>query len=239
MKNFLLSSARRRGQQDRGKALGKAAWLLALACAATGLPAPAAAETFAVLSYNVRGIPPPAIEDRTAEIEQIAPLLEDFHTEGDEYEGIASVVGLQELFFDEYYKILFDMETVSYPFFTEKDEGGPAMIGDGLNLLSDFKFDDFKRVQWEDCFGSMGAAGSDCDTNKGYSYARVQLVDEIFFDLYTLHADAGQDEGSREARRANTKQLIDGIADLSTDGAPVIVLGDTNSLYTRVGDDNL
>lgn len=199
----------------------------------------AGAEPFALMSYNVRGLPSSVIEDRTEQIAAIAPLLEDFHTPAPPYVGIPSFVGLQEVFDAGYYKTLFAPETITYPYITDKDEGGPAGIGDGLNLMSDFVIEEFVRVQWEACFGTMGQDGSDCDTNKGFTFARVFLAEGVSVDVYNLHADAGQDEGSREARRKNIEQLVNYIQIQSPDGRPVVVLGDTNSLYTRVGDDNL
>jgi len=212
---------------------------LSLAFAAALVPATALAGSFAVMSYNVRGLPPQVIEDRTSQIAAIAPLLEDYHTPEAPYVGMNSIVGLQELFFQDYYDVLTDEGTVSYAYITNKDTGGPGGIGDGLNLLSDFELTAFTRTQWGNCFGTQGDNGSDCDTNKGFSYARVFLEANVFVDVYTLHADAGQDEGSRTARRANITQLVTAINTTSPAGIPVIVLGDTNSRYTRVGNDNL
>lgn len=211
----------------------------AAVAAALALPVPALAGTFAVLSYNVRGLPTPAIEDRTAQIAAIAPLLEDFHTAAEPYVGMNSLVGLQELFDAGYYATITNAATVSYPHITAKDTGGNAGIGDGLNLLSDFTINDFTRTQWNDCFGTLGAAGSDCDTNKGFSFAKVVLEPGAVVDVYTLHADAGQDTDSQAARRKNITQLVDAINANSPDGTPVILLGDTNSLFTRSGNDNV
>lgn len=210
-----------------------------LAFAITAVPASAFAGTFSVLSYNVRGLPPVVIENRTAEIAAIAPLLEDFHTPAGPYAGIDSIVGLQEVFYPPYYDVLTNPATVSYPYVTVKDTGGAAGIGDGLTMLSDFQIEAFSRTQWDVCFGAFGEYGSDCDTNKGFTYARVRLEENAVVDVYTLHADAGQDFGSRVARRANINQLVDAINGLSPDGRAVIVLGDTNSLYTRQGNDNI
>jgi hypothetical protein len=193
---------------------------------------------FSVLTYNVRGLPFPAIEDRTAEIAAIAPLLEDFHTPSGAINGVASVVLLQELFFQGYYDTLTNPLTVSYPNKTAKDSSGPSGIGDGLNRLSDFTFTGFDRTQWEDCFGTGGANGSDCDTNKGYSFARFS-VDGLSVDIYNLHADAGQDSDSQLARRNNIDQLILAINTRSPAGTAFIVMGDTNSLYTRTPNDTI
>lgn len=199
----------------------------------------AGAAQFTTLTYNVRGLPPQVIEDRTAQIAAIAPLLEDFHTANGVIDGIESIVLLQELFYQPYYDTITDSQTVSYPFKTAKDSSGPTGIGDGLNMLADFSFANFDRTQWIDCFGTFGQNGSDCDTNKGYSFARFDLGNGLLVDVYNLHADAGQDSGSQLARRNNVDQLIDAINTRSPEGTAVIVMGDTNSLYTRSPDDTI
>lgn len=212
----------------------------AFALALLAVPAASAtAAQFTTLTYNVRGLPPQVIEDRTAEIAAIAPLLEDFHNAGGVIEGIDSIVLLQELFYQDYYDTLTDAQTISYANVTAKDSSGPSGIGDGLNMLADFTFTGFDRTQWDDCFGSFGQAGSDCDTNKGYSFARFNLGDGLQVDVYNLHADAGQDADSQLARRNNIDQLIAAINTRSPAGTAVIVMGDTNSLYTRSPNDNI
>ncbi|MEE8310724.1 MAG: endonuclease/exonuclease/phosphatase family protein [Candidatus Binatia bacterium] len=212
-------------------------FLLAAVVVLSGLHvAEATAQQFSVLSYNVRGIPAPLIEDRTVEIAEIAPRLEDYHDAGGLHAGIAAIVELQEVFDPGYYNTLTDPGTVSYAVSTPKDTGGPLGGGGGLTRLSDFQLADFVRVQWQDCFGTGGNSGSDCDTNKGYSYGR-HTIDGAVVDVYNLHADAGQDPNSQAARRANITQLVAGINARSAAGTAVIVMGDTNSLYTRTPDD--
>jgi hypothetical protein len=214
------------------------AWGLGFALTlAPAAQAPAA--QFTTLTYNVRGLPPQVIEDRTAKIAAIAPLLEDFHNSGGVIEGGPSVVLLQELFYQPYYDTITDPQTVTYSSKTTKDTGGPAGIGDGLNMLADFSFSGFTRTQWADCFGSFGQAGSDCDTNKGFSFATFDFGDGIEVDVYNLHADAGQDPDSQLARRNNIDQLIAAINTNSPEGTAVIVMGDTNSLYTRSPNDTV
>ena len=201
--------------------------------------AQAPAAQFTTLTYNVRGLPPQVIEDRSAEIAAIAPLLEDFHTANGLIDGIDSVVLMQELFYQPYYDTLTDAQTVSYPFKTAKDSSGPSGIGDGLNMLTDFTFSGFDRTQWTHCYGTQGQDGSDCDTNKGYSFATFDFGDGLQVDVYNLHADAGQDLESQIARRFNIDQLVDAINSRSPPGTAVIVMGDTNSLYTRAPDDDV
>lgn len=200
---------------------------------------PASAAGFAVLSYNVKGLPFPLIGDREDQIEDIAERLEDFHSPQGNYAGIPSVVGLQEVFANQYYDILTDPGTVSYGYVTDKDRRGELDTGDGLTVLSDFLLEGHDRTRWDDCSGSLGDDGSDCDTAKGFTFTEVTLEPGVSFDLYTLHADAGQDFDSRKARRANIRQLIEAIQLRSPEGRPLIVLGDTNARYTRLGNDNL
>jgi hypothetical protein len=201
----------------------------------------AIADDVAILSYNIRGLPPfpPFVEDRTAEIAEIATRLEDYHTAGGNIDGIDSVVLLQELFHQAYYDTITSGATVSYPFITAKDAGGSLNIGDGLNMLADYSSTGFTRVQWDSCFGSGLDGGADCDTNKGFSVARFEIGTGLFVDVYNLHADAGQDEDSRTARRDNIDQLIAYINTNSPAGQAVIIAGDTNSRYTRSPNDNI
>jgi hypothetical protein len=185
-----------------------------------------------LVTYNTFGLPPIQgfVPDRTAEFTAMAPLLEDIH--GD---GTPTLLALEEVFHPPYFNFLTDPNTVTYPEITSKDNGGPNGIGDGLTLMSDLTIASFSRVGWTDCFGSGGFAGSDCDTNKGFMFARVEIAPGIELDFYTLHADAGQDANSRAARIANLGQLAAAIG-ANSFGRAVIVLGDTNSLYTRSTD---
>jgi hypothetical protein len=207
------------------------AFLRLLAAAVLGC-ASASAATLQVVTYNTMGLPPlpPFVPDRTAQFNGMAPLLESLHASGP-----PTVLALQEVFYSPYFATLTSSATQTYPDVTVKDNGGPNGIGDGLTLMSDPSIDSFTRTQWANCFGSGGANGSDCDTNKGFAFARITLAQGAELDLYTLHADAGQDAGSQAARQANILQLISVIS-ASSAGRAVIVLGDTNSLYTRSTD---
>ena len=184
-----------------------------------------------VVTYNTFGLPPvQTIPDRTAQFAAMAPLLEDLHAD-----GTPTLLALEEVFHQPYFNTLTDPNTVSYPDITAKDNGGPNGVGDGLTLMSDLAITSFSRVQWLNCFGNSGFFGSDCDTNKGFMFARVELAPGAELDLYMLHADAGQDADSRAARLANLAQLAAAVT-ANSFGRAVIVLGDTNSLYTRSTD---
>jgi hypothetical protein len=201
---------------------------------ATFLAGAAAAVPLRVVTYNVDGLPPiQGVQPlRTAEMAAIAPLLEGLHTDGTD-----TLVALQELFYAPYYTTLTSPPTVNYPSITAKTNDGPNFLGDGLTLLSDAPLGGVSHVAWGPggCFGSGGLNGSDCDTNKGFLFARVTLAPGLEVDVYNLHADAGQDAGSIAARLANLTQLATAIQTQSV-GRAVIVLGDTNSLYTRSTD---
>ncbi len=195
---------------------------------------PALAGTFTVLTYNVAGLPL-GLSGSTPEVNNalISPRLNAF-----------DLVVVQEDFgFHE------DLTSaIVHPFQTVKDttdtqatidlaaslEMPPPELGDGLNSFSFHAFDGFTRIIWNDCFGLLDN-GSDCLAPKGFSFARHEVAPGISVDVYNLHADAGGAEGSLAARRANLRQLADFIVANSA-GEALIVLGDTNSRYTRDGD---
>lgn len=106
---------------------------------------------------------------------------------------------------------------------------GGAAFGDGMNTLSDYSFEDFQRVKWNNC------TGTNCLTPKGFSLARVRLAEGVFVDLYNVHTNADSDDAALAARRANIEQMSDFIQANSA-GNAVIVMGDTNTRYTRAGD---
>lgn len=106
---------------------------------------------------------------------------------------------------------------------------GGAAIGDGLNTLSDYAFEDFERVRWNNC------TGTNCLTPKGFTLARVRLSEGVFVDLYNVHTNADDSDDALAARRANIEQLSDFIQ-ANSSGNAVLVMGDTNTRYTRAGD---
>jgi hypothetical protein len=192
----------------------------------------AGAAPLRVVAYNTHGLPPipPIIPDVSAQIALIAPKLEQLHAD-----GTPTVLALQEVFYEPYYTTLTDPNVVSYPDVTVKDNGGPNLIGDGLTLMSDPPLSAFTRTQWNQCFGTGLSGGADCDTNKGFTFARITLAPGVEVDLYSLHADASNDVDSQAARRDNILQLVAAINATSV-GRAVVVLGDTNSRYTRSTD---
>lgn len=64
---------------------------------------------------------------------------------------------------------------------------------------------------------------------------RMMVADGVHIDIYNLHADAGTTDADEAARTSNIQQVADYIDTYST-GNAVIVMGDTNSRYTRTAD---
>ncbi|GGR26196.1 jacalin-like lectin [Streptomyces aurantiogriseus] len=194
--------------------------LAAAALALTGLAGtgatPAAAATtgtFNVLTYNVAGLPEGL---SSGSPEKNTPLISPRLAAYD-------IVNVQEDF--NYHAALYAGD--NHPHRTATSGGVP--FGDGLNTLSDFPFEDFERVKWKNC------TGTNCLTPKGFSLARVRLAEGVFVDLYNVHTNADATDDALAARRANIDQLSDFIQ-ANSSGNAVIVMGDTNTRYTRTGD---
>lgn len=110
---------------------------------------------------------------------------------------------------------------------------GGAAIGSGLNTLSKLPYDtdDFERVRWNSCQYDSG----DCLTPKGFTFMRERLAEGVYVDFYNLHTNAGTNDGDLASRADNLNQLTSFINAHSA-GNAVVVMGDTNTRYTRSGD---
>ncbi|MEV5491475.1 jacalin-like lectin [Streptomyces bobili] len=186
--------------------------------AATTSAAPATAATtgsFNVLTYNVAGLPEGLSSGKPA---TNTPLISSRL-------GAYDIVNVQEDF--NYHAALYAGD--DHPYRTATSGGVP--FGDGMNTLSDYAFEDFERVRWNAC------TGTNCLTPKGFSLARVRLAEGVFLDLYNAHTNADSTADAMAARRANIQQLSTFIRANSA-GNAVIVMGDTNTRYTRA-DDNI
>ncbi|KAF1319912.1 Phospholipase d gamma 3, partial [Globisporangium splendens] len=175
--------------------------------------------TFTVMSCNVAGLP--------AIISSGNPAANSVEL-GKRLSGW-DIVNMQEDF--NYHAQVYSQNT--HPYRTATSGGVP--FGSGLNTMSRFPFSnitDIDRVKWTKCNNDEGA---DCLTPKGFTFLEIQLADGVTFDLYNLHTDAGTKDADLVARRANLDQIGAYIAANSKDNA-VIVMGDTNTRYTRTGD---
>jgi endonuclease/exonuclease/phosphatase family metal-dependent hydrolase len=169
---------------------------------------------FSTLTYNVAGLLEPFSGGNPAvNTPIISCLIRAFH-----------VVQVQEDF--NYHAALYD-SCDDHPF--RSPTSGGMGFGDGLNQLSDFPYSDFGRIEWDAC------DGVDCLTPKGFTLARTQLAPGVHVDFYNLHMQAETSEPALAARRDNVLQLAEYI-EANSAGNAVIVMGDTNTRYTRTGD---
>ncbi|GAB3653984.1 jacalin-like lectin [Glycomyces tarimensis] len=189
--------------------------------ATIGLAAPASAQevpsgSFSVLSYNVAGLP---LGLGDGDPERNTPII---GSRLDPYD----IVHVQEDF--NYHAALYAADDHAH----RTPTSGGVPFGDGLNTLSHLPFEDFERVRWDECSSGSG----DCLTPKGFTFMRARLAEGVWVDLYNLHTDAGVEPGDLEARRANLDQ-VSAFMRTHSAGNAVIVYGDTNTRYTRAGDD--
>ncbi|KAG7448354.1 mannose-binding lectin [Guyanagaster necrorhizus] len=171
--------------------------------------------TFSLLTYNVAGLPEGLSSSNPA---TNTPLIS-------ERLGPYNVINVEEDF--NYHAELYAND--SHPYRTPTSGG--AGIGSGLNTLSDFEYIDLERTTWDECYIDSG----DCLTPKGFTLVRIRVSAGAWIDLYNLHTDAGDEEGDLEARAANIAQLV-AYMDTWSAGMAVIIMGDTNSRYTRESD---
>jgi hypothetical protein len=189
--------------------------LILLMSGVTGI---ATADTggFSTLTYNIAGLPEifsSAESNRQTATEQISCYVNEF-----------DFVNVQEDF--NYHAALYD--TCNNHPYRSPTTGGMG-FGSGLNTMSRFAYKDWTRVVWEDC------SAIDCWTPKGFTLARTRLKEGVYVDIYNLHAQAQTEDADLAARRSNILQLADSIETHSAANA-VIILGDTNTRYTRSGD---
>lgn len=196
-----------------------AAMVAALIAVPASPAAAASSGTFKVLSYNVAGLPDvlsSADTDRATSTTAIGQRI-----------GGYDVIQVQEDF--NYHAYLYAADTHAY----RTPTSGGAGIGSGLNTLSSYAYDsdDFERAKWNSCQLDSG----DCLTPKGFTFMRVRLAEGVYVDFYNLHTNAGTNAGDLTSRADNLSQLTTFIGSHSN-GNAVVVMGDTNTRYTRSGD---
>ncbi len=104
---------------------------------------------------------------------------------------------------------------------------------DGLEFIvkSPLTFADESWTAWKQTYGKF-SNGSDELINKGYRFYTVDFGGGVLVDFYTMHMDAETDPKDNAARASQWEQLRDAIL-ANPNGHAVIVMGDTNSRYTR------
>jgi hypothetical protein len=94
--------------------------------------------------------------------------------------------------------------------------------------------DDLDRVPFDFCHGWFGANG-DCWALKGFLRVGIRTPDGGEVDVYTTHLEAGPTQDSVDVRHKQLEMMADFIETRSPDRA-VIVAGDFNSAFNRLGD---
>ena len=173
-----------------------------------------------VVSFNVDGLPIPTFLSSTKRPAARATRLigEQVNKAG------CDILCAQEDF--NYHGVL--ARTLDMPYRTVTS--GPAVVGDGLNVFSKFPVYNVERVPWDDAYGVFDC-GSDELTPKGVLCCTVEIADGAFLDVYTLHADAWEDDDSMRAKAAQFDQLLRLIESRSADRA-VLLTGDFNVNYS-------
>lgn len=189
---------------------------------------------FTTLSYNVAGLPQEISRvDPAGHIPLISPLLDAWDVVLTQEDFDWWQPGLDRLDFARYHERL--REKATHAWRSPRHPGPSAVglfvptqrpflqVGDGLGLLSRFRFGDVARVPWK----AFGPGSGDGLAMKGFSMARVELAPGVTVDVYNLHADAGNDAADAEARAAGYRQLAAFLEEQSP-GRAVILGGDTN-----------
>ena len=104
---------------------------------------------------------------------------------------------------------------------------------DGLQFLvkNGYSFDAERWAPWNQNYGHF-SDGADELITKGYRYYRVNFGQNIVVEFYIMHMDAETSDADNKARASQWEQLRDAII-ANNSGLPKIVMGDTNSRYTR------
>ena len=117
---------------------------------------------------------------------------------------------------------------------SDKYKADVSFDTDGLEFItkSPLTFADESWTAWKQTYGKF-TNGSDELINKGYRFYTVDFGDGVLVDFYTMHMDADTDPKDNAARASQWEQLRDAILANRNNGHAVIVMGDTNSRYTR------
>lgn len=101
-------------------------------------------------------------------------------------------------------------------------------LGDGLARFSGRELGPVDHVAWELAHGVVGYFNDELAA-KGFAVGAVSLEPGVTLQVYNLHADAGDDDGDREARRHQFRQLAADLRRRLPGREAVIVVGDFNA----------
>jgi len=195
--------------------------MLGFVCFASAEDADTVSGNLNVVSFNVDGLPVPSFLSSTERQPKNATriLAQQVSSSG------CDILCAQEDFnFHNTLKNNLDMEYATLT-------SGGAGIGDGLNIFSKYPIYNVNRVEWNSAYGIYDC-GSDALTPKGILYCTVEIADGVFVDVYTLHADAWEDDSSMIAKSEQFDQLIELIETVSGTERAVLLTGDFNTNYS-------
>jgi hypothetical protein len=198
-----------------------------------------------VLSYNVHGLFPLIAKDDPrdrmptigwlANRYEVAMFQEDFeyhHVIRNQMPGAVGIRG-NGMGWDPrrvLAKLLVSPVSIFLPHFSPPYGAGISVfVRESLALA-----DDVDREPFGFCHGWFGANG-DCWALKGYQRVGIRTPDGAEVDIYNTHLEAGPTERSVQIRRQQLEILAQAIEARPKTRA-VIVGGDFNSAFNRVGD---
>jgi endonuclease/exonuclease/phosphatase family metal-dependent hydrolase len=200
---------------------------------------------FTVLSYNIHGLFPLAAKDDPrdrmptigwlANRYEVVMFQEDFeyhHVLRSQMPGTIGVRG-NGMGWDPrrvLAKLIISPVSIFLPHFSPPYGAGISIfVRESLALT-----DDVDREPFGFCHGWFGANG-DCWARKGYQRVGIRTPEGLEVDLYNTHLEAGPTERSVEIRGRQLDILARAIEARPKTRA-VIVAGDFNSAFNRVGD---
>lgn len=184
-----------------------------------------AENTFSVMTYNVGGLPLAGSSDK----EKSALIGQEIS----KYD----IINVQENFVND--KVI--RKNLSEDIISQTSHISGKFVG--MDSFSSFPIKNIGYVKWNDSYGGIViGGGADIYASKGVRYYTVTLPDGSEIDVYNFHTDADgsdtADDKNLAARRSNLSQLAALVNERSvSQGRAVIVMGDSNSRYTRVYDD--
>ncbi len=181
--------------------------------------------TVKIMSYNVAGLPF-SLDAPTNQYKLGSAITQSGY----------DIVAVQEDF--NFHGLLTaNLDKDAYPYQTVHTGGVPG--GDGVNIYSEYKIYNEKRITWENAHGVLDA-GADELTPKGILFAIIDLGNGIFIDFYNIHADAAGTDEDVDVRTLQFKQLAKIIKERNSKN-PVIITGDFNASihYGRPSDSHL
>ena len=190
--------------------------------------------TLVVGTYNMTGLPQALGGIKPKEAKVISKMLESWNWD---------IGGIQEDWV-VHEELISKLSTDTYPSRSRHYNGNRVLsFGDGLFSVAGFNSFDEKihREKFKKCRGTLmdyfkgKEKNPDCNSDKGFTVAKVRLASDLTIHFYNLHMSTGADE---DVYQPQLQQLSDSLNSRSKD-VPVIMVGDFNMKYDRKESDDL